>query len=179
MTLTENPFLTGNYGPVSEECTDHRPRGRRRDPAELRGRYLRIGPNPFATPTGPYHWFIGDGMVHGVELGDGERAPGTATVGCAPTTSRARWARSRSAGPMPPMYDTSNTHVIGHAGRILALTEGAMPYELSPDARHAAPHRLRRSAADRVHRAPEDRSRHRRDARRSRTGSRSRTSRTT
>ena len=36
------------------------------------------------------------------------------------------------SGPTPPMYDTSNTHVIGHAGRILALTEGAMPYELSP-----------------------------------------------
>ena len=35
-------------------------------------------------------------------------------------------------GPTPPMYDTSNTHVISHAGRIFALTEGAMPYELSP-----------------------------------------------
>ena len=45
-------------------------------------------------------------------------------------------ARDRRAagptGPTPPMYDSSNTHVIGHAGRILALTEGAMPYELSP-----------------------------------------------
>jgi carotenoid cleavage dioxygenase len=31
------------------------------------------------------------------------------------------------------MYDASNTHVIGHAGRILSLTEGSMPYELSPE----------------------------------------------
>ena len=29
------------------------------------------------------------------------------------------------------MYDSSNTNVLGHAGRILSLTEGAMPYELS------------------------------------------------
>ena len=31
------------------------------------------------------------------------------------------------------MYDSSNTNVVGHAGRILSLTEGAMPYELSPE----------------------------------------------
>jgi carotenoid cleavage dioxygenase len=36
-------------------------------------------------------------------------------------------------GPPPPMYDSSNTNVVGHAGRILSLTEGAMPYELSPE----------------------------------------------
>jgi carotenoid cleavage oxygenase len=130
MTLTENPFLAGNYGPVHEERTETDLVVEGRVPAELRGRYLRIGPNPFADPTGPYHWFVGDGMVHGVELGNG-----TARY-------RNRWVRtdeiaramgeSPVEGPTPPMYDTSNTHVIGHAGRILALTEGAMPYELSP-----------------------------------------------
>ena len=131
MTLTENPFLTGNYGPVAEECTSTHLRVDGVIPPELRGRYLRIGPNPFATPTGPYHWFVGDGMVHGVELGDGNAA-----------WYRNRWVRTDDiaramgeepvGGPMPPMYDTSNTHVLAHAGRILALTEGAMPYELSP-----------------------------------------------
>jgi carotenoid cleavage oxygenase len=131
MTLTENPFLAGNYGPVHEErtATDLVVEGH--VPTELRGRYLRIGPNPFADPAGPYHWFMGDGMVHGVELGNGTAA-----------WYRNRWVRtdeiaramgeSTVEGPTPPMYDTSNTHVIGHAGRILALTEGSMPYELSP-----------------------------------------------
>ena len=35
-------------------------------PAELDGRYLRNGPNPVG-PVDPatYHWFTGDGMVHG------------------------------------------------------------------------------------------------------------------
>jgi carotenoid cleavage dioxygenase len=131
MTATANPFLAGNYGPVTTEVTDEDLEVEGQVPAELAGRYLRIGPNPFVTPDGPYHWFMGDGMVHGVELGGG----------------RARWYRNRWVrtdeiaramgeppvdGPTPPMYDASNTNVLGHAGRILALTEGAVPYELSP-----------------------------------------------
>jgi carotenoid cleavage dioxygenase-like enzyme len=131
MTLTENPFLTGNYGPVDVERTDTELDVDGRIPAELNGRYLRIGPNPYAPPTGPYHWFMGDGMVHGVELGDGRA-----------NWYRNRWVRTSDIsqalgeqpvdGPPPPMYDASNTNVLGHGGRILALTEGAMPYELSP-----------------------------------------------
>ncbi len=131
MTVTENPFLAGNYGPVTEERTDTDLAVDGAIPQELRGRYLRIGPNPLVAPSGPYHWFLGDGMVHGVELGDG-----------AARWYRNRWVRTDEIaramgeqpvdGPTPPMYDASNTHVIGHAGRILALTEGAMPYELSP-----------------------------------------------
>ncbi len=31
------------------------------------------------------------------------------------------------------MYDASNTHVISHAGRVLTLTEGAIPYELTKE----------------------------------------------
>jgi carotenoid cleavage dioxygenase-like enzyme len=132
MTLTENPFLAGNYGPVHEERTETDLAVDGQVPAELRGRYLRIGPNPFVDPSGPYHWFLGDGMVHGIELGGGKAA-----------WYRNRWIRTDDIarqmgeapvdGPKPPMYDTSNTHVIGHAGRILALTEGAMPYVLSND----------------------------------------------
>ena len=36
-------------------------------------------------------------------------------------------------GPLPLMYDGANTNVLGHAGRILAMTEGAMPYELTKE----------------------------------------------
>jgi carotenoid cleavage oxygenase len=34
-------------------------------------------------------------------------------------------------GPTQPLYDISNTNVIGFAGRILPLTEGCYPYQLS------------------------------------------------
>ena len=130
MTVTENPFLTGNYGPVDKEVTATDLVVDGTIPAELRGRYLRTGPNPYRMPEGPYHWFIGDGMIHGVELDAGDAR-----------WYRNRWVRTDEIaramgeqpveGPTPPMYDTSNTNVLGHAGRILSLTEGAMPYELS------------------------------------------------
>ena len=95
MTLTENPFLAGNYGPVHEErtATDLVVEGN--VPAELRGRYLRIGPNPFVDPTGPYHWFTGDGMVHGVELGNGT-ASWYRNRWVRTDRSRGRWGSSRS-----------------------------------------------------------------------------------
>jgi carotenoid cleavage dioxygenase len=132
MVATTNPFLLGNYAPVHEEVTDTSLEVRGALPPELNGRYLRIGPNPFAMPEGAYHWFIGDGMVHGVELRAGRA-----------TWYRNRWVRTAPItqatgepavdGPTPPMYDASNTNVLGHAGRVLSLTEGAMPYELSPE----------------------------------------------
>jgi carotenoid cleavage dioxygenase len=132
MTLTDNPFLTGNYGPVDTETTAHDLAVEGTIPRELQGRYLRTGPNPHRVPDGPYHWFTGDGMVHGIELRDG-----------AASWYRNRWVRTDAIaselgespveGPAPPLYDSSNTNVLGHAGRILSLTEGAMPYELSPE----------------------------------------------
>jgi carotenoid cleavage dioxygenase len=125
-------YLEGNFGPVGEERTETTLSVTGSIPTEISGRYVRIGPNPWPIPDGPYHWFNGAGMVHGVELGGGE----------------ARWYRNRwirtaeqaerlgeepRPGPAPAMYDASNTNVLGHAGRILALTEGAMPYVLSTE----------------------------------------------
>ena len=131
--VVTNPFLLGNYGPVATECTEEHLAVTGAVPPELAGRYLRTGPNPYgAADPEKYHWFIGDGMVHGVELRDG----------------RARWYRNRwvrtdpiaaalgespRGGPAQPMYDSSNTNVIGHAGSIFSLTEGAIPYRLTPE----------------------------------------------
>ncbi|EUA19076.1 retinal pigment epithelial membrane family protein [Mycobacterium xenopi 3993] len=68
-------------------------------PEYLDGRYLRNGPNPVAdVDPVTYHWFSGDGMVHGVAIRDG-KAAGIATAGCAarpyarPSASRHRPAR--------------------------------------------------------------------------------------
>ena len=125
-------YLQGNYGPVAEEVTAVDLPVTGQVPPELSGRYLRIGPNPWPVPEGPYHWFIGDGMVHGVELHDGKAA-----------WYRNRWVRTSGVadrlgeapvgGPTPPMFDGSNTNVLGHGGRILSFTEGAVPYELTPE----------------------------------------------
>jgi len=45
---------------------------RRRIPRELNGVFARIGPKPMRVVNPAiYHWFGGDGTVHGLRLRDG------------------------------------------------------------------------------------------------------------
>jgi carotenoid cleavage dioxygenase-like enzyme len=114
MTTTV-PFLEGNFAPVTDEVTAHDLPVTGTVPPELEGRLLRIGPNPM-TPPDPatHHWFMGDGMVHGVRLRGG----------------RAAWYRNRWVHG----DDAVNTHVIGVDGRTFALVEaGTHPVELTDE----------------------------------------------
>ena len=61
----ELPFhLRGNYAPVTDERTEINLEVTGSIPPELRGVYMRNGPNP-KSGYSP-HWFMGDGMLHGV-----------------------------------------------------------------------------------------------------------------
>src|ERR1700694_2023477 len=61
------PFhLRGNYAPVDRELTALDLTVRGAIPDALDGLYLRNGPNPKSGRSG--HWFLGDGMLHGVQL---------------------------------------------------------------------------------------------------------------
>lgn len=127
-----NRYLQDNFAPVREEhtATDLAVTGT--IPDHLDGRYLRIGPNPVADPGPGYHWFLGEGMVHGVRLEGGH----------------ARWYRNRQVHAQGE-DSAPNTNVLEHAGRTLALVEaGSPPYELTPRPRHGravrARHRHRR-----------------------------------
>jgi carotenoid cleavage dioxygenase len=135
MTTVTNPYLQGNYGPVHEEVTATDLAVTGAIPVELCGRYLRNGPNPATAPDpARYHWFTGDGMVHGIRLRDGRAE-----------WYRNRWVRSaevaRALGETPrpgPVHGgmdfAANTNVIGHAGRTFAIVEaGALPYELTDE----------------------------------------------
>lgn len=131
-TITTNGFLEGNYAPVSEEITSEQLEVTGRLPAALDGTYLRTGPNPRGDVPPAYHWFMGDGMVHGVCIRDGQAL-----------WYRNRWVRTdamaaqmgedRKPGPTQPLLDLSNTNVVQFADRILSLTETCYPYELSPE----------------------------------------------
>jgi carotenoid cleavage oxygenase len=114
MTTTLS-FLDGNFAPVSEEVTTGELPVSGRLPEELTGRLVRIGPNPKAAPDpATYHWFTGDGMVHGVRLEGG----------------RAAWYRNRWVGG----GEVVNTHVIGVDNRTFALVEaGNSPVELTEE----------------------------------------------
>jgi len=81
--MDDNPFLKDNFRPVREEIATGPLTVTGSVPDHLDGRYLRIGPNPIAeVDPDHYHWFLGDGMVHGVRLRGGQaaRPSGTATV---------------------------------------------------------------------------------------------------
>jgi carotenoid cleavage dioxygenase len=68
----DNPYLHGPYTPVVSEITAVDLKVTAGEiPADLYGAYLRNGPNPILPPRGAYHWFDGDGMVHGVYFRDG------------------------------------------------------------------------------------------------------------
>jgi carotenoid cleavage dioxygenase-like enzyme len=132
-TIATNPYLQGNYAPQLEELTATDLRVTGSLPTELTGRYARIGPNPIR-PESAYHWFIGDGMVHGLRLREG----------------KAEWFRSRyirsddvtahfgtpeTPGPRHGMGgNTANTNVIHHAGATYAIVEaGGLPVQLTDE----------------------------------------------
>lgn len=67
-----NFYLTGNYAPVGKETppvTNLTVRGSL--PECLNGEFFRVGPNPKFLPVAGYHWFDGDGMIHGLHIKDG------------------------------------------------------------------------------------------------------------
>jgi len=124
------PFhLRGNYAPCEDEVTAYDLPVDGAIPPELDGWYLRNGSNP-RTPAG--HWFVGDGMIHGVRIERG-----------AAKWYRNRWVRTDSFEDPFPVYNAdgtrnlrssvANTHVVNHAGRTLALVESSLPYEITND----------------------------------------------
>ncbi|TPG12725.1 carotenoid oxygenase family protein [Sphingomonas oligophenolica] len=128
-----HPFLAGIHAPMTEELTLDDLAVTGTIPPVFDGRYLRIGPNPIEPDPASYHWFMGDGMVHGIALKDGKAI-----------WYRNRFIRSKAVGALrdvPPApgprhggFDTVNTNVIGIAGRTWALVEaGSYPVELSDD----------------------------------------------
>ncbi len=66
MRTVLNPNLNGNFAPVDQEITTNALQVIGELPPELSGMFVRNGPNPMWKPIGRYHWFDGDGMLHGV-----------------------------------------------------------------------------------------------------------------
>ena len=142
--IPDHPMLQGLWKPWPME-------GNVRDlqvvgeiPRELRGTFYRNGPNPQFAPSGEYHFFGGDGMIHAFEFEDGQ------------CHYQNRWVRTPAfdlereageklfggfAGSSPPDPRTegvpggpANTNVIWHGGKLLALVEGGLsPVDLDPD----------------------------------------------
>ena len=128
-------YLEGAKAPVDSELTAFDLDVTGEIPQELEGRWLRNGPNPFGpVESDSYHWFLGDGMIHGVRIRDGKAE-----------WYRNRWVRGRDLAEKlqeePPQGDgfgdsgfSPNTSVIGHSGMTFALVEaGTSPVALTYD----------------------------------------------
>lgn len=144
---SHQPDLDGNHFPVADEIDVGGCAVTGELPPGLRGSFVRNGPNPAFEPIGRYNALDGDGMLHAVTIGDGEVA------------YRNRWVRSRGlqaevvhgaavypglgdvmnfpsrelTGDAGPVKNPANTHIVEHAGRRLALWEGGLPTEVTPD----------------------------------------------
>ncbi|WP_194818223.1 carotenoid oxygenase family protein [Nocardia sp. XZ_19_385] len=139
----ESPFLSGHHQPnrMEVQAPDLFIEGEL--PADLAGVFYRNGAEPLYPPTEEdYHWFDGDGMVYAFFFEEGR------------VSMRNRWVRTdkllleMKAGrrlfgvhgnPVTTdpaaagtRYNTANTNIILHGGKLLALMEGAPPVELDP-----------------------------------------------
>ena len=136
-TKTATRYIEGNLGPVKEELTigTEELRVTGRIPDELDGRYVRNGPNPVADiDPENHHWFIGDGMVHGLKLRGGTAQWYRNRYVRTPLTSDAL-GEPRLPHDFPDSRNSiANTNVIGRAGRTFAIVEGGgLPVELTED----------------------------------------------
>ncbi len=127
----DSPYLVGIHAPMKSELTLQDLAVTGAIPAGLNGRYLKMGANPVSADPLGHHWFLGDGMVHGLAIRDGRSL-----------WYRNRWIRSRLAaaslgrdaapGPRRGRNDTVNTNVVDIGGRAFAVVEaGSFPVELS------------------------------------------------
>lgn len=132
-SVTGRKYLEGSRAPVTEELTTYDLPITGQIPEELEGRWLRNGPNPYGNvDPNSYHWFLGDGMIHGVRLRGGKAE-----------WYRNRWVRGKDLaerlGEEPPSGEcfrnsgfSPNTSVIGHSDHTLALVEaGISPVSLT------------------------------------------------
>jgi carotenoid cleavage dioxygenase len=129
----QSGLTSGGYRPVSQETTIEGLEVTGTLPEALDGSFLTIGANPFGRPSPTRdHMLAGDAMVHGLRLGQGRAQ-----------WYRNRWIRTDNAvkhlGGLPTpgrrqgLSDNTNTNVIRHAGRTLALGDCALPMELSEE----------------------------------------------
>jgi carotenoid cleavage dioxygenase len=150
----KHPYLSGLFAPVAEELTavSLTPLSGA-VPAELRGLFARVGPNPQHAPEGGYHLFDGDGFI-GTVLFDSEgvrqstswvetsrflceKAAGRASVlklgdlhGITGLVLIGLEKLKMTLGLQPATSQTANTALEFHAGRLLALNEGDLPHTL-------------------------------------------------
>ncbi|PTR43137.1 carotenoid cleavage dioxygenase [Rhodococcus sp. OK611] len=146
--LAHHSHLTGIFEPQREEVDVRGLEIVGELPSDLRGAYLRNGPNPRFDPIGRYVYPLdGDGMVHRIELADGaarytNRFVRTPMVVAEEKVGHAIWAgvtdlyTPSEAEVGPELAGTPrelpDINVVRHSGRLMAMAETTRPYLLDP-----------------------------------------------
>ena len=148
--FSDNPHLAGNFLPVTREIDQRDLRVvSGRIPSELRGVYMRNGPNPQFKPLSFAYPLDGDGMVHAVYLEGGkaryrnrfvqtaglatERRAGRAVYGSFSHPTAVDSKLLLPSDSRGPIKNGAFINVIRHGDHILALNEGTNCYELDAE----------------------------------------------
>jgi carotenoid cleavage dioxygenase-like enzyme len=136
-----NPYLVGNFAPIRSE-DDFELEVVGEIPRELAGVFYRNGANPQFEPRDAYHWFSGDGMIHGFFVEGGKvryrnryvRTPKWEAEHAAGRSLFGTFGNPMTSDPSVLGQDSgvANTNIVWHGGRLLALEEGHRPFELDP-----------------------------------------------
>lgn len=136
-SVTEEGFhLRGNYAPVPDEALLTELTVEGAIPPDLDGLYVRNGPNPQSGTS--IHWFVGDGMLHGVRLKDGKAL-----------WYKNRWVRTKQLEGQSLIRDdftidhtvaAANTHIVPFNKKLFALVESSFPTEVTPELETLGPY---------------------------------------
>ncbi|XP_020580149.1 carotenoid 9,10(9',10')-cleavage dioxygenase 1-like [Phalaenopsis equestris] len=147
-------YLSGNFAPVRDETPPSAAVSVHGSlPVCLNGEFVRVGPNPKLPPVAGYHWFDGDGMLHGLRIKDGKAAYVSRYVKTSRLKQEEYFGRAKfmKIGDLKGLFglfmvhmqllreklkvldvsygtSTANTALIYHHGKLLALSEADKPY---------------------------------------------------
>jgi carotenoid cleavage dioxygenase-like enzyme len=125
---SDNIFLKGINAPVFKEVELNNLKISGTIPSQLQGMYLRNGPNPMFKPESYSYPIEGDGMLHGMFFKNGK------------VSYKNRWIQTRGLAyemlegkqlSELKFKNYANTNIIAHSGKLLALYETGLPYQIT------------------------------------------------
>jgi carotenoid cleavage dioxygenase-like enzyme len=145
---SSDAHLSGNFAPIGQEIeASDLPVIAGRIPQDLRGAYMRNGPNPLFEPISFTYPMDGDGMIHAVYFDNGraryknrfvrtrglavERRAGHAVYGGLIRPVPVDPAIVGSDGEEGPFKNGAFINVLRHGDHLLALSEASPAYEMT------------------------------------------------